>query len=143
MRIQILGSIAALTVGALAGCSLPPAQTPHPSTLPGGTAEVTIDDQRMPTSYAVDCVRIQSTTTISIGYGASRLVAVVDKSDQAVSVNINNLGGFTGSYLKELNKPAEIQMVDATITITGTADGFNTDNPSKRTSTAFILKSNC
>ena len=61
----------------------------------------------------------------------------------AESVSINNLGGFTGSYNAGLGGNAEVTMAGSTYDITGTADGFATDNPSFRTGGTFAIKVSC
>jgi len=51
--------------------------------------------------------------------------------------------GFTGSYNAGLGGDAEVTMTGRTYDITGTADGFDTENPSFRTSGEFSIKVAC
>lgn len=61
----------------------------------------------------------------------------------AKSVGINNVGGFTGSYNAGLGGTATITMAGRTYEIAGTADGFDTAEPSSRTSGTFRIKVSC
>ena len=134
---------AALLVGA--GCSSPPPVPHQAGTVPAGTAEISINDQPVATSHSVSCTSIQSTTTITSGTSAGGVTAVVDNSGNltADSVSINNIAGFTGSYWRGLGENAAVSMTGTTVTIKGSADGFNADNPSARTTGTFSIKANC
>ena len=61
----------------------------------------------------------------------------------AESVSINNVGGFTGSYNAGLGGTAKVTMTGRTYDISGTADGFLTDNPSFRAKGTFAIKVSC
>jgi ipoprotein LpqH len=104
-----------------------------------------IDGQQAATSHSVNCVAIQSMTKITTGTDAEGVTAVVDNSGKlaADSVSIRNVGGFTGSYWRDLGKDADVSMAGTTLTITGTADGFKVDDPSFRTSGSFTFKASC
>jgi ipoprotein LpqH len=134
---------AALLVGA--GCSPPQPAPKPPGALPSGTAEMTIDGLQTATSHSVSCVAIQSMTTITTGSDAEGVTAVVDNSGKlaADSISIRNVGGFTGSYWRDLSKDADVSMAGTTLTITGTADGYKVDNPSFRTTGSFKFKASC
>lgn len=137
---------AMLVVGATAGCSSPPPETkPAPGELVAGTAKVTINGKDTGTTEAVQCVPAGTMTTITTGDAASGVTAMVSKKDELVaeSVSINNLAGFTGSYNRDLGGTAKVTMTGATYDISGTADGFNTDNPSFRTGGTFAIEVAC
>ncbi len=70
---------------------------------------------------------------------------MVSNKDELIaeSVSINNVGGFTGSYNAGLGGTAKVTMTGRTYDITGTADGFNTDNPSFRANGTFAIKVSC
>ena len=61
----------------------------------------------------------------------------------AKSVAIRDLGGFTGSFNEGLGGNATVSLDGATYTITGTADGFATDNASFRSTGTFTIKAAC
>jgi ipoprotein LpqH len=129
-----------------AGCSSqPPEYQPPPGALVAGTAQVTVNGQDTGTTDAVQCSSTGSLTTIETGDPVSGVTAMVSNRDElaAESVAINNLGGFTGSYNAGLGGTARVTMTGRTYDITGTADGFDTANPSFRTSGTFAIKVSC
>ena len=147
MQIRWIVLMAAVPVAAcIAGCSSssPPA-APQSGTIPTGTAEITVNGQKLPPSQLVDCTFIQSMTTITTGDDAAGATVVVDNGGglDAKSVDLRNLGGFTGSYLQSLGHDATVSMTGRTFTIAGTADGFDADNPSKRMARTFSIKASC
>jgi hypothetical protein len=131
---------------AIAGCSSgPPDYQPAPGSLVAGTAQVTVNGQNIGTTQAVDCTAAGSLTTITTGDQASGVTTLVSNKDEltAEAVSINNVGGFTGSYNAGLGGTAKVTMTDRTYDITGTADGFDTANPSFRKSGTFAIKVAC
>jgi hypothetical protein len=130
----------------LAACSSPPPEyRPPAGALVAGTAHVTVNGQDTGTTDAVQCNATGHLTTITTGDQASGVTAMVSNSAEltADSVAINNLGGFTGSYNSGLGGTAKIKMTGKTYDISGTADGFATDNPSFRASGSFAIKVAC
>ena len=137
---------AAAATLAAAGCSSgPPDYQPAPGTLVAGTAQVTVNGQNLGTTEAVQCTPAGSLTTITTGDQASGISALISNKDEltAAAVGINNVGGFTGSYNAGLGGTAKVTMTGRTYDITGTADGFDTANPSFRTSGTFAIKVAC
>ena len=137
---------AAATTLAAAGCSSgPPDYQPAPGTLVAGAAQVTVNDQNLGTTEAVQCTPAGSLTTITTGDQASGISALISKEDEliAAAVGINNVGGFTGSYNAGLGGSAKVTMTGRTYDISGTADGFDMANPSFRTSGTFAIKVAC
>jgi len=118
---------------------------------------VTINGQDAGTTHSVDCNQAEQYFTITTGdravRGASTLTAngvtaVVESTDSgskmaAKSVQIRNVGGFTGSYWQGQVGNAEAKLAGTTFTITGTADGFNATDPSDRTTATFQIKAGC
>ena len=96
-------------------------------------------------TYAVHCTSIEWLTMIATGDAAAGATALVSNEDAltAQSVSIQDLGGFTGSYMEGLQGRAQITMSGQTYTIRGTAEGFDTDNPSARTTGTFSIKVAC
>jgi hypothetical protein len=139
-------AFAAAATLALGGCSSgPPDYTPAPGTLVAGTAQVTVNGQNTGTTEAVQCSPAGSLTTITTGDQTSGVSALISNKDEltAEAVGINNVGGFTGSYNAGLGGTAKVTMTGRTYDITGTADGFNTDNPSFRNAGTFAIKVAC
>ena len=137
---------AAAATLAIGGCSSgPPDYQPAPGTLVAGTAQVTVNGQNIGTTEAVQCTPAGSLTTITTGDQASGVSALISAKDEltAETVAINNVGGFTGSYNAGLGGTAKVTMTGRTYDITGTADGFDTANPSFRTSGTFAIKVAC
>ena len=137
---------AAAATLAVGGCSSePPDYQPAPGTLVVGTAQLTVNGQNTGTTEAVQCTPAGSPTTITTGDQASGVSALISKKDEltAEAVAINNVGGFTGSYNAGLAGTAKVTIAGRTYDITGTADGFDTANPSFRTSGTFAIKVAC
>lgn len=138
--------VAAAALLAVAGCSSgPPDYKPGPGMLVAGTAQVTVNGQNTGTTKAVQCSPAGSLTTITTGDQVSGVSALISNKDELTTeaVNINNVGGFTGSYNAGLGGQAKVTMTGRTYDISGTADGFSTDNPSFRTSGTFAIKVAC
>jgi hypothetical protein len=135
----------ALIAAGIAACSSSPAASPPRGALPAGTARVTINNRALPATTAVKCVPIGSLTTITAGDPASGVTALVSNEIGLIakSVSINDLGGFTGSYMDGLDGKTDVSMTDTTYIIRGTANGFDIDNPSMRTTGAFAIQVAC
>jgi hypothetical protein len=90
-------------------------------------------------------VPIRSLTTITAGDAAAGVTALVSNETglEAKTVSINDMGGFTGRYLSGLEGKADVSMTGRTYIFHGTADGFDTDNPSVRTTSAFAIEVSC
>ncbi|AEV72623.1 conserved lipoprotein/antigen [Mycolicibacterium rhodesiae NBB3] len=132
---------------ALAGCSSgPPPYEPGPGNLVAGTAQTTVNGQNAGTTDAVQCNTLGTLTIIKTGDDASGVTALVSNKTEltAESVAIRDLGGFTGSYNAGLgDDTANVGMTGRTYDINGTAEGFDTDNPSFRNSGTFAIKVSC
>ena len=131
---------------AVAGCSSgPPDYKPGPGMLVAGTAQVTVNGQNVGTTEAVSCTPAGSLTTITTGDQTSGVTALISNKDElaADAVSINNVGGYTGSYNRGLGGEAKVTMTGRTYDISGTADGFDTANPSFRKAGTFAIKVAC
>jgi lipoprotein LpqH len=137
--------IVAAAVVVLAGCSSPPQTAPQPGTLVIGSAQVTVNDADAGTTDAVQCTTAGALTTITTGDDESGVSALVSNADGLVAktVTIRNLGGFTGSFEADLQGDAKVTRTGRTYDITGSADGFDTDRPSFRSSGTFAVKVAC
>jgi ipoprotein LpqH len=147
LKKSILGAAAAiLVIGAAAGCSSNDGAAPiHTGALVPGTAEITINGQNLGRFESVQCVPAGTLMTISTGDQNSGTTTLVSNADKltAASVALNDIGGFTGSYNQGLGGTAAVTMIGSTYSITGSADGFATDNPSFRKSGDFTIKVAC
>jgi lipoprotein LpqH len=144
--VSIRWTVVAAVLLAVAGCSSgPPDYKPAPGTLVAGTAQMTVNGQNTGTTEAVQCTPAGSLTTIITGDQTSGITTLISNKDELTTeaVNINNVGGFTGSYNAGLGGTAKVTMTDRTYDISGTADGFDTSNPSFRTSGMFAIKVSC
>jgi lipoprotein LpqH len=131
---------------AVAGCSSgPPDYHPAPGTLVAGTAQVSVNGQNTGTTEAVQCAPAGSLTTITTGDQTSGVSALISNKEALTveAVGINNVGGFTGSYNAGLGGTATVTMAGRTYDIAGTADGFDTANPSFRASGTFAIRVSC
>lgn len=145
MHKKFFGAAAgALVVAGAAACSSPTASPPS-SDVPGGTARVTINGRTLPAVHEVKCVPISSLTTITAGDAGVGVTAQVSNEAglEAKNISINDMGGFTGRYLAGLEGKADVQMAGRTYTFRGTADGFDTENPSVRTTSRFAIRVAC
>ncbi len=106
---------------------------------------MTINDQVLPETHAVICIPAGSLTTITIGDTSTGTQAFVsnEKALTAKAVNINDLGGFTGSFNQDLQGKAEVTISGYTYTIRGSAKGFDTNNPSLNAVGTFTIKVAC
>ncbi|HYJ57446.1 MAG TPA: lipoprotein LpqH [Mycobacterium sp.] len=141
---------AAAAVLAVSGCSSPPPEyQPPPGALIAGTAQVTVNGQDVGTTDSVQCSSAGTLMTITTGSpdnpDAPGISALVASEDELVvqEVGIRDLGGFTGSFNAGLGGEAAVTMTGRTYAITGTADGFETANPSFRKSGTFDIKVAC
>lgn len=148
-NLWVIGNCAAAAALLASGCpSSPPEYTPSDGELPAGTAQISINGQDAGTTGAVQCNTTEWLTTISTGDQTAGINALVsNRDDLAVeTVSINNLGGFTGTYTADVGPTggeAEIAMAGRTYQISGTADGFSTDEPSFRVPATFTIKVAC
>ena len=141
---------ALVAAAALAGCSSPPPEyQPPPGALIAGTAQVTVNGQDAGVTDSVKCDSAGSLMMMTTGYpddpDGSGISAMMTSADELVvrEVGIRDLGGFTGSFNDGLGGEATVTMTGRTYDIQGTADGFETDNPSFRTTGDFRIKIAC
>jgi lipoprotein LpqH len=135
---------AALLIIGVASCS-PPSATLPAGAIPTGAAKVTLGDQDGHQTFDLACQTNESITIITIGTAPGGITALVDnaKALTAKGVTLDNVRGFTGSYWSDLQGTATARMVDQTYTITGIAQGFNTNHPAARTAQKFTILAAC
>jgi ipoprotein LpqH len=138
MQTRHMTVAAAVLVLGLAGCSSPPAA------LGGTTAKVTIDGKDTGNPHPVTCSQTGWAWTIANPEKDKNFSAVLDTGDKisVKSVTFNDFGGFSGTYWGDIGK-AEVTGVGGKYTITGSANGNFTDNPSKEVSATFRIEASC
>lgn len=144
-RWVLSGCLAAAALG-VAGCSSDaPEYQPPPGSLIAGTAQAVVNGQNNGVTNAVNCTEAGTLTSIDTGDDSSGFTALIASEEELVvrEVGIRDLGGFTGSYNQGLGGEAKVTMTGRTFVISGTADGFDTDKPSFRTSGTFEIKVAC
>jgi ipoprotein LpqH len=145
MQKRFFNAAAAAVVAAGAAACSSASVTPPPGEIPGGTARVTINDRALPMVNTVKCTPIRSLTTITAGNEAQGVTALVSSETglTAKTININNMGGFTGRYASEFEGHANVSMEGRTYIFRGRADGFDADETSVRTSKTFVIEISC
>jgi lipoprotein LpqH len=135
----------ALTIGAISGCAQHLGAQPAPGALPPGTAEVKIDNQDLGSTYSVACTPVGTMTTISTGEAGRGTTSVVENATNllASSVELRNLGGFSGSYWQGFEDQTKVRLTDNTYSIAGTATGFRAEDPATRVSVPFAIRVSC
>jgi hypothetical protein len=134
---HIAVTAAVLAVG-LAGCG------GQPPALGGTTAKVTIDGKDTGNPHPVQCSQTGWAWTIETPDKTKNFTAVIDTGDKlaAKSVTFNDFGGFSGTSWGDIGK-AEVTGANGEYTITGSADGNYTDNPSKEVTATFRIEAHC
>lgn len=136
---------AAVFLGATACSSTaPPAKLPSGALAPG-TIDVSIDGQPAGSPRGLACSHLASFTTAIAGEGNSTVRAVLNDASRlsTVSIQINDTGGFTGSYWANLQGKADASVVGSTFVISGSADGFYTERPSELATSSFTIRFAC
>jgi hypothetical protein len=145
-RFNAVVGAALVGVAGIAACSSQPSDTPQkPGTLPPNTAQVTINGKDTGTTNALNCGQVDWFTTIDTGNKAAGASTMIQTGDTitAKSVEIRDLGGFSGTYWEGNNGNADAGIDGNTYIVSGTINGFNTDNPTKPATATFKIKANC
>ncbi|KUH81138.1 MULTISPECIES: lipoprotein LpqH [unclassified Mycobacterium] len=136
---RLVAAAAVILVAGAAGCSTPPAA------LGGTTAKVTINGESTGGPHAVRCTQTGWMWTIETPDEDKGFTATVGTEDvvTAESVTFQNFGGFTGNFWKGNVGEADVKGKGGTFTITGSADGSFTDNPSNAVTATFRIEADC
>jgi ipoprotein LpqH len=140
-----LAAAAVLMIGITAGCSSDKAAPPRPGVLPPGTAALTVDGKDVGTTYSVRCESIEWMTKIHTALDKSGVTAMLSNANhlRAEFVRFQDLGGFTGSYERELQGEATVTMTGPTYHITGAALGFNNAKRTQLAAETFAITVSC
>lgn len=136
---RLIAVAAGVLVAGVAGCSSPP------PALGGMTAKVTINGQDTGNPHVVKCSQTGWAWTIETPDKAKGFTAVIDTGDTVTArlVDFRDFGGFTGSFWQGNIGKAEVTSSGGKYTITGSADGAFTDNPSNAVNTTFRIEADC
>lgn len=136
---RLVATAAVLLVAGTAGCSSPPAA------LGGTTAKVTINGESTGGPHAVQCSQSGWLWTIETPDEAKGFTAGIDTGDEVTvqSVDFRDFGGFTGTFWKGNIGEAEVTSSGGKYTITGSADGSFSDNPSNAVTATFRIEAVC
>jgi hypothetical protein len=138
MQTRHIAVTAAVLALGLAGCG------GQPPALGSTTAKVTIDGKDTGNPHAVTCSQTGWAWTIETPDKTKGFTAVLDTGDKVSvkSVVFNDFGGFSGTSWGDIGK-AEVTGVGGKYTISGSADGNFTDNPSKQVTATFNIEAHC
>jgi hypothetical protein len=136
---RLVAAAAMLLVVAAAGCSSPPAA------LGGTTAKVTINGQSTGDPHPVVCSQSGWLWEIKTTDEAKGFSAAIDTGDEVTvqSVDFHDFGGFSGTFFKGHVGDADVTGNGGKFTITGSADGNFTNEPSKAVTATFRIEANC
>lgn len=119
--------------------------TSRPPTQVSSTASVTVNGNDA-NIHVVKCSQLEWYRTIDIGGDFAGATVVIDQRAEPLtteSVRIRNLGGFTGMYSRGDGGDADMSLSGDRFTITGTANGYNTDKPGEPVTVAFKIVATC
>ncbi|RDH74944.1 hypothetical protein DVS77_28820 [Mycolicibacterium moriokaense] len=136
--VRVSAGVAAVIAG-LAGCATPP------PALGSRNAQVTIDGRDTGTTYPVSCDQFGwdwKLHTLKDTPGFTAMFTTGDPSGPQ-SVQIRDLGGFTGSYWKYTTGDAKFRIDNGDFVLTGTAVGYTSDRPNKTSSATFMIRTDC
>ncbi len=130
--------VAVVVVATIAGCA-------EAETIPRKAARLTIDGNTHSTRPPA-CSQDQSYRTIDIREHDGRVEAVVLLSGDRVIpqwVKIRDIDGFTGSAWQGGLGDAHVDLAKNTYTITGSAEGIDSNNPNKVVTEDFKITAEC
>lgn len=135
---RVVAVLSAAAVVAVAGCSA------APPALGARSAEVTVNGSGQ--KYPVECSQAGWTWLISTfdeaKPGFSAAIQTGD-SISAHSVQLRDVQGFSGAYWQGTVGDGRATIDGNTVTITGTAKGSFSDNPSDDANAKYVIKTTC
>jgi ipoprotein LpqH len=134
-----LAAVAAAVVIGVAGCAS------QPAALGGTTAKVTINGQSTGGPHPVRCSQTGWAWIIETPDEAKGFKASLDTGDTVTvqAIDFRDIGGFSGSYWRDNIGEAEVESAGGKYTISGSADGSFTDNPSNEVTATFRIEADC
>jgi ipoprotein LpqH len=139
MNNRLVATVAVALAAAAAGCSTPEAA------LGGTTAKVTINGKSTGGAHAVTCTQTGWMWNIKTPGEPKGFTAFLNTQDEVTvqSVDFRDFAGFTGTFWQGRLGEAEVTGNGGEFTITGSADGSYTDNPSNAVTATFRIEANC
>jgi Mycobacterium 19 kDa lipoprotein antigen len=135
--------IAAVTTAALAVVGLGACSSSQGQIASTASVSVNGNDSKI---NVVSCDQVEWFRTIHIGTDTAGAKVVIDEREHpltAISVHIDNLGGFTGMYSKDNGDAATTSLNGDKFTVSGTVNGFKTDKPGEPASSTFKITAAC
>lgn len=95
--------------------------------------------------HLVDCTQVRWLWTLKTLKDDPGITAQLETGGDVVAklVQINNLGGFTGTFGQDVTGAAQASLRNGTFTIVGTAVGWYDDKPGERSSARFEIITAC
>jgi ipoprotein LpqH len=139
MKRRSSAAVALLVAAGVAGCSSPPAA------LSNHDAKVIINGEATNSLQPVRCSQIGQSWTIETLDEEPGFTATIQLGDPitAQSVDIRNLGNFTGTYWNDNLGKASAKVNQGKFTVSGEAEGAFTDKPTQSTTATFDISTNC
>lgn len=136
---RLVAAAAVVLVAGAAGCSTPPAA------LGGTIAKVTINGESTGGPHPVRCSQSGWSWLIETPNKDKGFTAAIDTADKVTvqSVDFRDMGGFSGNFWKGNIGEAEVTSGGGKYTITGSADGAFSDNPSNEVTATFRIEASC
>ena len=138
MKRRITAAAVFLLAAGVAGCSSPPAA------LSTQDARVIINGKATNALQPVSCSQTGQSWTIQTTDKEPGFTAALQLGDEvtAQSVDIRNLGNFTGTYWDDLGK-AQAKVSQGRFNVSGEAEGFFVDKPNHRVTATFDITTDC
>lgn len=145
MRSPLIVLVAASLAAGIVGCSSSTKPVRQAGTLPGGTAKATVNGADVGTVDSVTCRSDEFFTTITTGNDDAGTTSVVNNQTglDVKSVSVRNLGGFSGTFLKDLQGSAKATQTGTTYVVTGEAAGYAADKPNVLANAPFRIEVAC
>ncbi len=139
MKRRFAAAAALLVVVGAAGCSSPP------SALGNRDAKVSIDGKATNAPQPVTCYQTGQNWTIETLSKDPGFTATIRLGDTLTpeSVDIRNLGNFTGIFWDDNLGKAQARVSQGKFTVSGEAKGSFADKPNQSTTAAFDITTQC
>jgi lipoprotein LpqH len=139
MKRRFLAVAAVLVAVGVAGCSAPPAA------LGNHDAKVMINGKATNALQPVTCVQTGRSWTIETVDKEPGFTATIELGDsvKAQSVDIRNLGDFTGTFWDDNLGKAQAKVSQGKFTVSGEAKGAFADKPNQSTTATFDITTTC
>lgn len=109
------------------------------------TATVFINGAELDERPRIRCEQIQRNWYIETLKDAPGFTAQIRTGDDVIArgVQIEQLGGFTGSFWDGTVGAADAEVVDGTFRVSGSAEGYYLHDPSENTTAEFLIRTDC